>query len=447
MFQRIILFVAIAFSAAAQEASLSSKLDHASEAYQKNRRFIGAVLVAKGDKVIHEKGYGLANMEWNIPNSPITKFRLGSITKQFTATAILQLQEQGKLKVTDLACKYVDDCPDKWKAVTIHQLLSHTSGIPSYTEIPGFFSPKTARIPLSPVEIVMLTKDKPMEFQPGEGWKYDNSGYVFLGAIIEKASGEKYADYLQKHIFAPLDMNDSGYDVTSKILPNRASGYEPSGPAGFKNADYLDMSLPHAAGSLYSTARDLYRWDRALYTDKVLSKESREKMFTAVSRNYAYGWTVAPLFNHKQIGHGGGINGFSTQISRFPDDDAVVIVLSNNMAGNPGALARDLAATLFGEKVTLPGEEKIVPVDSKVLDRHVGTYDVGPMKITVTNETGHLMIQPTNQPKFEALPLSDTQFTVRQVGATLNFVVGPDGRATELKLTQGGQTLSGKRIN
>jgi D-alanyl-D-alanine carboxypeptidase len=242
-------------------------------------------------------------------------------------------------------------------------------------------------------------------------------------------------------------MNDSGYDVTSKILPNRASGYQPAGPNNFVNADYLDMSLPHAAGSLYSTARDLYRWDRALYTDKVLSKDSREKMFTVVSRNYAYGWTVAPLFNHKQIGHGGGINGFSTQISRFPDDDAVVIVLSNNQAGNPGALARDLAATLFGEKVTLPGEEKIVSVDSKVLDRHVGTYDVGPLKVTVTNETGHLMIQPTNQPKFEALPLSETQFTVRQVGATLNFVVGPDGRATELKLTQGGQTMSGKRIN
>src|SRR6267154_4565623 len=162
MFRRIILFVAIAISAVAQEPSVSAKLNRAAEAYQKNRRFIGTVLVAKGDKVILEKGYGLANIELSVPNSPVTKFRLGSITKQFTATAILQLQEQGKFKVTDLACTYVENCPDAWKTVTIHQLLSHTSGIPSYTEIPGFFTPKTARVPLTPVEIVMLTKDKPM---------------------------------------------------------------------------------------------------------------------------------------------------------------------------------------------------------------------------------------------------------------------------------------------
>jgi D-alanyl-D-alanine carboxypeptidase len=167
--------------------------------------------------------------------------------------------------------------PQSWKAITIHQLLSHTSGIPSYTDGPEFAQPKMMRILLKPVENLMLTKDKPLEFQPGEKWKYDNSGYIFLGVIIEKVSGDKYADYLKKHIFGVLDMQDSGYDDSSVILKNRAQGYR-SVTDGFRNADYLDMSLPYAAGSLYSTVHDLYRWDRALYTDKVLKQASREKM-------------------------------------------------------------------------------------------------------------------------------------------------------------------------
>jgi CubicO group peptidase (beta-lactamase class C family) len=201
----------------------------------------------------------------------------------------------------------------------------------------------------------MLSKDKPLDFAPGTNWKYDNSGYIFLGVIVEKVSGEKYADYLKKHVFGPLDMQDSGFDVTSAILANRAAGYTGgTAPGVFTNSEYIDMNLPHAAGSLYSTTHDLYRWDRALYTDKVLSKATREKMWTPDKRDYAYGWMVAPIANHKQVGHGGGINGFSTYIARFPEDDAVVITLSNNDHANAGAVARDLAGTLFGEKVTLP---------------------------------------------------------------------------------------------
>src|SRR6266481_6205698 len=295
----------------AQDAELAGKLDHVMSAYQKNRGFMGSALVAKGGKVILEKGYGMASVELDVPNGPDTKFRLGSITKQFTSTAILQLEEQGKLSVTDTACKYLPECPETWKAITIHQLLSHTSGIPSYTDGPEFAKPKMMRIPLKPVEILLLTKDKPLEFQPGEKWKYDNSGYIFLGVIIEKVSGEKYADYLKKHIFGVLDMQDSGYDDSSVILRNRAQGYR-SVTDGFRNADFLDMSLPYAAGSLYSTVLDLYPWDRALYTDKILKQAAREKMWTPVKNNYGYGWSIGQSHKHKQIAHGGGINGFST---------------------------------------------------------------------------------------------------------------------------------------
>lgn len=342
---RILLAIALCVPVSlAQE--LAAKLDQAVSGFQKDHSFIGTVLVAKGGKVVLEKGYGMASLELGVPDGPDTKFRLGSITKQFTATAILQLEEQGKLSVKDAACKYIADCPAAWKAITIHQLLSHTSGIPSYTDDPEFMKPVFMRVPLTPIEILMLSRNKPLNFPPGEKWRYDNSGYIFLGVIIEKVSGEKYPAYLRKHIFDPLDMRDSGYDVTADILKNRAAGYR-SGPDGFHNSDYIDMSLPYAAGSLYSTVRDLYRWDRALYTDKVLTKASREKMWTPVMNDYGYGWGIKQVRNHKQIAHGGGINGFSTFIARYPSDDAVVIVLSNNERSNAGAIASALEQILF----------------------------------------------------------------------------------------------------
>ena len=325
---------------------IASKMDEYIQASSKARGFMGAALVARGGKVLLDKGYGSASIELNVPNTPANKFRLGSITKQFTAAAVMQLQEKGKLNVTDQACKYIDNCPEAWKPVTIHQLLSHTSGIPSYTDTPAFATPKVMRIPLSPMEVVMLTKDKPLVFQPGGKFAYDNTGYILLGIIIEKVTGQSYADYLQEHIFGPLGMKDSGYDQTRTILPGRAAGYDRTGNL-FRNADYIDMSLPYAAGSLYSTTGDLYRWDRALYTDKVVSRKSYEAMTTPVKSNYGYGLMLAPAVKHKHVGHGGGINGFSTCIDRFPDDDAVVIVLANVVQANACRISNGLAEILF----------------------------------------------------------------------------------------------------
>ena len=343
----IIALVLLTFTAHAQD--VESKLDQVLAAAASQQRFMGTALVAKGGKIILEKGYGMADIELDVPNTPDKKFRLGSITKQFTATAIMQLQEQEKLSVADAACKYLDDCPEAWKAVTIHHLMSHTSGIPSYTSMPEFPKPQFMRVPLKPLEIVMLSRNKPMDFMPGEGWLYDNTGYLLLGYIIERVTGGTYASYLQKQIFEPLGMKDSGYDDTRTVLKNRAKGYS-RGPQGFRNADYLDMSLPHAAGSLYSTVRDLYIWDRALYTEKVLPRKSYETMTTTVRHDYGYGLALAPAFERRHVAHGGGINGFSTWIGRFPDDDAVIIVLSNLEGPSAGAMAKQLGAILFNAK-------------------------------------------------------------------------------------------------
>ena len=240
---------------------------------------MGSVLVAKGGAVLLEKGYGLANVELDVPNTPATKFRLGSITKEFTATAILQLQEQSKLSISDLVCKYVENCPEAWKAITIHHLLTHTSGIPSYTDDPKFRKPDFMRVPMKPLDIVMLSKDKPLEFQPGEKWKYDNTGYVFLGYIVEKVSGESYADYVKKHIFGPLEMDDTGYDDTRAILKGRAAGYARGGPAGYLNADYVDMAKLYREVVLKEQPQgDLVQINGIQPAPKAAAEESREEV-------------------------------------------------------------------------------------------------------------------------------------------------------------------------
>jgi len=443
--KRLALALVFASGAATAQNGEAAKMDAVVKAYAGKTGFMGSVLVAKGGAVLFEKSYGMADLEWDVPNTPDAKFRLGSITKQFTATAILQLQEHGKLSVDDPITKYVDGAPEAWKGISIHHLLTHTSGIPSYTEFPDFAKPKFMRVPLAPLEIVMLSKDKPLEFQPGEKWKYDNTGYVLLGYIIEKVSGENYSEYLKKHVFEPLDMKDSGYDWSRTVLQQRASGYHWGG-ASYLNAEYLDMSLPHAAGSLYSTVRDLYRWDRSLYTEKVLSKKSLDRMFTPVKNDYAYGWFVTRSKDRTRVTHGGGINGFATIITRYPDQQAVVIVLSNVENGDSGGIATRLANILFDEPVELPWDRKEVTVDPKILDRYVGTYDLGAIKIDVTAEDGKLYIHPTGQPKMQLFAQSENSFFLKVADATFDFVLGPDGKAKELTTHQGGATITGTRI-
>jgi CubicO group peptidase (beta-lactamase class C family) len=320
---------------------LASKADAAA----KQNDFTGSALVARGGKILLKKGYGMANLELDVPNTPETKFRLGSITKQFTATAILQLAAQGKLSVDDPASKYVDNAPSAWKDVTIHHLLTHTSGVPNFTDFPDYGARQ--RETVTPAQLVARFKDRPLDFAPGSKYKYSNSGYEVLGVIIEKVSGEKYEGYVKKHIFDPLAMNDTGYDHDTPIIKHRAAGYEKSKDGTLKNADYIDMSIPYSAGSLYSTVEDLYRWDRALYTDKILPNEWRKKMFTPFLNNYAYGWNVRGSGDDVTISHSGGVNGFTTSISRYPGRDACVIVLCNSVGVRP--MVNALNEALFGK--------------------------------------------------------------------------------------------------
>jgi CubicO group peptidase (beta-lactamase class C family) len=332
-------------SLAAQVATgIAAKAD----AYIKAAGIEGTVLLGRGGEVLLAKGYGLANHELGVPNKPETKFRLGSITKQFTATAILQLQEQGKLRVGDSIAKYLPSAPPAWNGITIHHLLTHTSGIPSYTDGESYRERMWERTG-SPLSFIRRFQDRPLQFDPGTRFRYSNSGYFLLGVIMEQITGMRYQDYLRKNIFEPLQMADTGYDWPGTILKERASGYSKSEAGQLINAEYLDMGQPYAAGSLYSTVLDLYKWDRALYTTKVLSAKSIADAFRpnplewADGIQYGYGWGISRVHGRTAVGHGGGINGFSTVIWRAIEADAVVIILSNHDdAGNVGKSGKEL---------------------------------------------------------------------------------------------------------
>jgi CubicO group peptidase (beta-lactamase class C family) len=328
-----LLVITLISTSAVLAQNHARKIDDLLKTYQENNQFNGTVLVAEKGKVIYKKGHGMANMEWDIPNQPDTKFRIGSVTKQFTATLIMQLVEEGKIKLdakmTDYLTDYRKDTGDK---VTIHQLLNHTSGIPSYTT--GKFFTEDSRDPYSVDDFVKKFASGDLEFEPGTKFSYNNSGYFLLGAIVEKVTGKTYAENLKERITDRLGMQNTGYDTHAPLLKKRARGYQKT-PEGYVNAPYLDMGLPYAAGSMYSTVEDLYKWDQALYEDKILSAESKALMFKPGLEDYGYGFFIAdrPVGKTDQkvktISHGGGINGFNCLFTRVVDQKHVIILLDN----------------------------------------------------------------------------------------------------------------------
>lgn len=308
--------------------------------------FSGAVLVAKGGTVLLNQGYGMADRAQEIPNTPQTRFRLGSVTKPFTAIAILMLHDEGKLDIVAPVCQYLASCPPAWREITLAQILSHTAGIPDLTRFPDFEATKGE--PSTPEQLLARFMDKPLDFPPGSRWQYSNSGYLVLGVVVERVAGQPYESFLQERIFTPLAMQSSGYDHN---LDSLAVGYTPTG----EQADFIDMSIPFAAGALYSTVEDLYRWHRALDADQLLPQPLRDAMFTIQAplepgepnAGYGYGWIVRDLPNGKIVGHNGVIEGFSAGIRRYLGEDAVIIVLSNEQARHIDALIDGLEAIIL----------------------------------------------------------------------------------------------------
>ena len=366
-FKKMMITASVIFLAAIHLSfgqTKAEEVDKLLNLYHEYGKFNGSALVAEQGKVVYKKGVGMANMEWDIENSTDTKHRLGSITKQFTAMLILQLASEGKLDLQAPISDYLPDYPNGHNPqITTHHLLTHTSGIPNYTAFPGFFKDQS-RDPYTPEEFVKKFEDEKLDFTPGEKFTYSNSGYFLLGVIIEKVSGKTYETMLQENIFTPLSMNDSGYDHHGEIIKNRATGYEKQGNE-FVNSIYIDMSIPYAAGSLYSTVEDLYLWDQALYTNKMLSKEYMALYFKPYipawgNSHYAYGWGVGKdvIGNTTDsiytISHGGGINGFNTNISRSPSDKTLIVLLNNTGRAPLNQMTQSIRAILKGKSYDLP---------------------------------------------------------------------------------------------
>jgi len=419
------LFLILGTSCVAQTGvaspELPARVDDYLNGLVKQNRFSGAILLSRDGKVLLSKGYGMANLEDETPNTPQTKFRLGSLTKQFTAVAVLKLQEQGKLIVQDPVCKYVQNCPAAWQTITIHHLLTHTSGIPNMTSFSEFRRIKF--FPMTPLDGIAMFKDKALEFAPGEKFNYSNSGYLLLGYIIERASGKTYAEWLRENIFQPLGMKNTDLDVNSAVLKNRAAGYT-QGPSGMLNAPYIDMTIPYAAGALYSTVEDLFLWDRALATEKLISKKSLEAMNTPFKDAYGYGVGIGDQYGLKSIFHGGGIEGFSTFIVRLTDDDGAIIVLSNSDSVNTGQIAKRLTVIVFANKLSLP---TAIAVSPQVLSQYAGRYQMEDTTPTedFSVEGERLKLVVSGQGEFLLVPVAKDEF-VMEDDFSIRFIFNRD---------------------
>ena len=412
-------------------------MDQVVRASVEAEEFSGSVLVARDGEVLLDRGYGFANREWSIPNDGDTKFRLGSVTKQFTAVAIMVLSERGLVDLDAPVKTYLPDAPAAWDGVTVRHLLTHTSGVPSFTDFDDYEASKTR--PATVDSLIARFRDRPLDFQPGEGWAYSNSGYVVLTAIVEKTSGKSYTGFVTETLFQPLGMSDSGYDSHAAILPHRASGYTPSA-GGIVNADYVDMSIPQGAGALYSTTHDLLKWEQGLFGGRLLSPESLTLLTTPVRNRYAFGLGVTEAGGNTTIAHSGGIEGFNTHMAYDPARRITVIALGNLNGPGPDQVAGSLMALARGETVTLPSERQVAVVAPEALRAYEGVYELAPtFAITISVVDGKLMAQATGQDAFELHAESDSRFFLTVVDAQVTFTRDATGAVDGLILHQGGR--------
>ena len=436
--------VVIVTSLSGVSQSIEEKAHELMNAYVQNGRFNGSVLMAKGDVMLFQRGYGYRNDSTKIRNNVNTIFQTGSITKQFTTAVILQLEKERKLSVKDKLSKYFPDFP-RGNDITLENMMQHTSGIYSYTNDRDFMSTKV-EIPHSDEQMIALFRDKPLDFEPGSQWSYSNSAYVLLGFIIEKVTGKPYERVVRERILQPLQMTRSGFDFTHLNSKDKSTGYFTSGN-NKRPAPIVDSTVAYSAGALYSTVIDLYKWDRAIYTSRILSQDDWKRAFTPNLNKYGYGWAIDTLYGRRFTAHGGGIHGYSSYILRFPDDKAVVIILDNTGSPQLDNIARGLAAIMFNAPYKVPEIVKEIHVPVTTLQQYVGKYELTPQfVVTVRLDNGVLKAKPTNQDELQLFAERDDLFFLKVIEAKVRFVKNDRGEVDKMILYQNGQEMSGKKI-
>jgi CubicO group peptidase (beta-lactamase class C family) len=411
------------------------------------------VLVAEKGRIIYEKAFGLANLELQVAMQPGMVFRIGSITKQYTAIAILQLIEQGKISLTDLIQKYIPDYPLKDHPVTIENLLTHTSGIADY-EVVDIHVPDAIRIDVPAKQLIDSLERLPLEFIPGSTYRYSNSNYFLLGYILERVSGKSYKDYLSENLFKPAGLSATYYDSPTEIIPNRVNGYSKYQMTYF-NADYISMTQVFGAGALLSTVEDLYKWHQGLYSYKLVKKETLEQAFTPFKladgklSEYGYGWFIKNRNGSKSIEHSGGIDGFQSDEIYFPGQDVFIATLYNSLnegGGDVGfmALDNDIATLSVGAPL-----DREVSMDTALLKQFVGVYETDPKHAAIiTLENGQLQMEAKagGLPKSPLVAKSERIFLLKAIGAEIEFVRDKN-KVIQLIVHFNGQEQVAKKVN
>jgi len=407
-----------------------------------------SVAVLRGADTVVMRGWGFADLENRVPASERTVYRIGSLTKQFTAVAVLQLAEQGRLSLDDTLQRFVPGFRTPARHITIRHLLTHTSGIPNYTAIGAPFMSRL-RLDLPPESIVGLVRGRPGDFPPGQRFRYSNTGYVLLGMVIERASGEPYADYIARHETEPLGLGDTRYCGNRPIVPRRAQGYVEDS-TGIVNADYISMTIPFSAGSLCSTVLDLVTWQRALWADRLLQRGGYNSMTTpprladGTISPYGFGLGVGTLGTHRQVAHSGGINGFSSALYTWPDDSLIVVVLTNSEDANASRLAQRIARIVFD--IPEPTVRDL-PLTAAERAPYQGTYQLRTLRLRIFSRGDSLFGQAEGQSAFRLLAQGGNAFVAAFDADTHADFVVEGARARALDWTQGGVTTRAPRVD
>lgn len=442
--ERLLTFIALCLAAlavgapaaATDRAHLERDIDAYLQPLLRTNNFSGVVLVAEGDRIVFQKGYGYASIEHQVANRPATVFQIASLSKPFTAAAILLLSEQGRIDLRAPLSAVLPGYPNGDR-LTIHSLLTHTSGLPNINDFPEY--EEIQRRPHSPAELVALFRDRPLEFEPGTRYSYSNSNYNLLALVIEQVSGTDYGSFLRSAVLDPLGLRQTGHHRSAtQIIPGIASGYAPAGSTGLERAAYLDWSVKTGNGSLYSTAADLFRFMRAVHEGRLLNESSRAATFRPHMPNIGYGWFLSEA-NGRAIHHVNGRSpGFAAQADYYPAEGVTVIVLSNSYISVTTEIARAAGAIFFGAPVQPMVALSPDPLDPAAAAALAGAYQFGPdyyvpdALITVRSNGGHIEAMVGDYGPYAFVQISPTRFLIRSFWVPAEFTLGPDGSATEL---------------
>ncbi|MBH5317870.1 beta-lactamase family protein [Paenibacillus sp. GSMTC-2017] len=405
-------------------AAVFEKIQSYMEQYMKSWPFSGTILIAQNNNIVFKSAYGFANHEHQIRNQLHTKFGIWSITKSFTAMAIMQLVEQKMLRLDDSLDDYLPQFK-KFEKITIKHLLQHESGLANFTNLPEF-NANLNKWPINREKWIPMIIDLPLDFSPGTSFSYNNTGYFLLGIIIEKVSGITYEQYVTTHFLEPLDMLNTGLNDGRRVISGLASSYDGT-EQSLSPSEFIDMSTCFSAGSMYSTVEDLYKWDQALYTGKFISQETIQNVFYKDDAKYGLGWFLDNLYDRKRVFHGGAYRGYRSELHRYPEDKTTVILLTNFDFVPATSLADSLAGLVFDKEITVPEIPLAISLDEEKYNNYMGTYEGFGCKAVVQRDGDQLFFVWNDRELVPFYPISESTFHHKTNNKTYMFKQRADG--------------------